>query len=100
MIFLILGFLVTVGLFIGLGFGFERYKDQYGYDKEKAVWKLRPRQAIALVGLLICLGGCLTKIPANHVGIVYSPFGGTKSETLSEGFRKKNPLDKIYKIST
>lgn len=100
MLFLILGILVTLGLFVGLGIGIEQYEDKYGYNKEKVVWKIRPRQVIALAGLLICLIGCFTKIPANHVGIVYSPFGGTKSETLSEGFKRKNPLDKIYKIST
>ena len=44
--------------------------------------------------------GFITKIPANHVGIVYSPFGGTKETTLSEGFARKSPLDKVYKIST
>ena len=96
MIFLILGILVTVGLFVGLGFGEEKIDNGY----PKIVWKLRPRQVFAVFGLVICLAGCFTKIPANHVGIVYSPFGGTKNETLSEGFRKKNPLDKIYKIST
>lgn len=92
MLFLILGLLVTVGLFIGLGFGEEQ--------PYKWTFKFRKRQMFAVFGLLICLGGCFTKIPANHVGIVYSPFGGTKSETLSEGFKPKNPLDKIYKIST
>ena len=54
----------------------------------------------ALLGLLICAVGFFTKIPANSVGIVYSPFGGTKTETLSEGFQVKSPLDKIYKITT
>lgn len=96
MIFLILGLLVTVGLFVGLGFGEEKIDNGY----PKLVWKIRPRQLFAILGLSICLIGCFTRIPANHVGIVYSPFGGTKNETLSEGFRKKNPLDKIYKIST
>lgn len=100
MIFLILGILVTVGLFVGLGFGEEEYTDKWEQTKYKLVWKVRPRQVFAVFGLVICLAGCFTKIPANHVGIVYSPFGGTKNETLSEGFRKKNPLDKIYKIST
>ena len=34
------------------------------------------------------------------MGIIYSPFGGTKEETLSEGFHGKNIFDKVYKIST
>lgn len=97
MLFLILGLLVTIGLFVGLGIGIEKPENSY---RETIVWKLRKRQMFAVLGLLICLCGCFTKIPANHVGIVYSPFGGTKSETLTEGFKGKNPLDKIYKIST
>ena len=81
MFWLILGILVTVGLFFSL--------------KEA-----NKNPLFCLVGLLICAIGFFTKIPANHVGIVYSPFGGTKTETLSEGFQTKSPLDKIYKIST
>lgn len=77
MIWLILGILVAVVLLI-----------------------VSEKKWVALFGLIICLGGCFAKVPANHVGIVYSPFGGTRSETLAEGFKTKNPLDKIYKIST
>ena len=88
MIWLIIGLLVTVVLVGCLG------ADDLGG------WKFRPRQLFALVGLLICLLGFYTKIPANNVGIVYSPFGGTKEQTLSEGYHSKNPLDKIYKITT
>ena len=103
MIWLILGIIVTAGLFIGLGFGEEQVQEEYyGSTRTKNVlkWKVRGRQALAAVGLLICLIGFITKIPANHVGIVYSPFGGTKESTLGEGFAMKNPLDKVYKIST
>lgn len=108
MIWLILGIIVTAGLFVGLGFGIEQIEHTYttynGTErtetKEEIKWKVRTRQLLAVVGLLICLIGCITKIPANHVGIVYSPFGGTKETTLDEGFAKKSPLDKVYKIST
>lgn len=100
MIWLILGLLVTSGLFGVLGLGEEEYKDNWDRMKVKIAWKIRKRQAFALLGLLICMLSLFTKVPANHVGIVYSPFGGTKTETLSEGFKTKSPLDKIYKIST
>lgn len=104
MLFVVLGILATVGLFVGLGFSEEviQETDRYGRQttNHKLNWKFRGRQFLALFALVICLFGFITKIPANHVGIVYSPFGGTKTETLSEGFKTKNPLDKIYKIST
>lgn len=92
MVFLVIGIIVTIGLFVGLGFG---ENEEYEW-----VWKLRPRQLFSILGLLICLFGCITKVPANSVGIVYSPFGGTQEQTLSEGFHTKNILDKVYKIST
>lgn len=89
MFWLIISIIVVLGLFSLLGCDF---------DEEK--WDLRPRQILCLFGLLLILPGCITKIPANSVGIVYSPFGGTKEETLSEGFHNKNIFDKVYKIST
>ena len=104
MIFLIVGLVVTLGLCVVLGFTeVEVEKTRWGNEKymdKETVWKFNKGQFLALFGLLICLGGCITKIPANSVGIVYSPFGGTKETTLSEGFAIKSPLDKVYKIST
>lgn len=99
MIWLILGIVVTAILFGVLGINIEKIDKGYSYYTD-VTWGLKRRQIFALFGLLICLFSLLTKIPANNVGIVYSPFGGTKSETLSEGFKIKNPLDKVYKIST
>ena len=96
MFWLILGIVVTIGLFIGLGVG--KGEDKHGRDIIE--WNYRKKQVFAAFGLIVCLFGFITKIPANSVGIVYSPFGGTKEETLDEGFHIKNPLDKVYDIST
>lgn len=104
MIWLIIGIILAVGAFVGLGFEVvkENTTDHLGWEHTNTnlVWKLRTRQLFGLLFLLICIFGFFTKIPANHVGIVYSPFGGTKKITLDEGLSKRNPLDKIYKIST
>ena len=103
MLFVILSLVVTAGLFIGLGY-YETLVEYSGYglkeSRQELRWKVQKKQFLAAFGLLIMLGACVTKIPANHVGIVYSPFGGTKEQTLSEGFKTKNILDKVYKIST
>lgn len=85
---LIASVIVTVILFVCLGYNMD------------AKWGFKVRQVLCLFGLLILLPGFITKIPANSVGIVYSPFGGTQEQTLSEGFHSKNIFDKIYKIST
>ena len=92
MVWLVISILVVLVAFIGLGF----------YENERCdiAWKLNGKQILSLVGLLLLLPGFITKIPANSVGIVYSPFGGTKEETLTEGFHTKNIFDKVYKFST
>ena len=102
MFWLILGLLVTVVLFALLGVTkvIIPAESPYGRNKEEDRWVLNKRQFLALIGLLICLFGFYTKIPDNSVGIVYSPFSGTKTEALSEGFHLKSPFDKVYKIST
>lgn len=105
MMWLIFSIIVMVGLFVALGMYAEEVegeKDWRGNVKTETVikWKLRIRHLLCLFGLLILLPGFITKIPANSVGIVYSPFGGTQEQTLSEGFHTKNIFDKVYKIST
>lgn len=59
-----------------------------------------PKKALALLSLLILIPAFIAKVPANSVGIKYSPFSGTSENTLNEGFHTKNPFEKIYKIST
>ena len=87
------GILVTIALFGALGL--------YPVDDYRTSWRLEPkRQVFALSGLLICLLGCITRVPANNVGVVYSSFSGTKEQTLSEGFHTKGVFDKVYDIST
>lgn len=68
--------------------------------KTETYWHANKAQLLCVLGLIFMIPGFFTKIPANSVGIVYSPFGGTKEETLQEGFKTKNVLDKVYKIST
>lgn len=64
------------------------------------VGKKKKNIAITLLPLLLCLLNFFTIIPANTVGVQYSPFRGIKEEILSEGIHVKGFFDKIYKIST
>lgn len=104
MFWFVISIIVTLaGLFVlGLSPVTTTVKDRWGDDKIKTTvkWKVQKRQLVALLGLLIMLIGCFGWIPANHVGIVYSPFGGTKDYTLGEGFYAKMPFDTVYKMST
>ena len=93
MFWFVFGIIATIALFGALGL--------YPVDDYRTSWRLEPkRQVFALSGLLICLLGCITRVPANNVGVVYSSFSGTKEQTLSEGFHAKGVFDKVYDIST
>ena len=104
MIWFVISIILTIVAFISLGLEEETvaYTDSWGREdtRQTTVFKLRKRQFCAIFFLLIMLIGCVGWIPANHVGIVYSPFGGTKDYTLSEGLYTKIPFDKVYKMST
>ena len=96
MIWFIISIILTIGVFVALGLEKESPDDYHVVLR----FKLRKRQLCALFCLLIMVFGCIGWLPANHVGIVYSPFGGTKDYTLNEGLYIKSPFDKVYKMST
>lgn len=101
MFLFIAGLVVTGALFFVLGLESVELVDNYGRKYNDVKWHLNlKKQVFALAGLLICLLGCVTRVPANNVGIVYSPFGGTREQTLNEGTHIKNVFDKVYDMST
>lgn len=91
MAIIIIAVILAIAVFVGLGFRVKDYE---------VSWKLGKRQALAVLPLLLILFTLVTVIPANTVGIVWSPFNGVQEETLAEGIQFKGPLDKVYKIST
>lgn len=98
MALLIVAIILTILVFVGLGI---RYTHGEGrYDDGSVSWKVSKRNLLAFLVLGILAFGFFTKIPANSVGIVYSPFDGTREQTLSEGFHGKNIFDQVYKMST
>lgn len=54
------------------------------------------------IGLMILMVMFLTKIKPGYVGVVYSPNGGIKEQTLKQGWHLVNPFYKIteYTIAT
>lgn len=90
MFLIILGIILSLILFVVLGVNIHTEE-----------WVLNKKQLIAPLGLLVILFGCFVTVPANNVGIKYNPFsGGTQEKTISEGIYMKNPLEKVYKLST
>lgn len=91
---IITGIIVTLILFVLL--------NTHEWDNGSGpTFQLCKRSIFCILGLLIILFGCFTNVTANKVGIVYNPFkGGIQDYTLSQGYKTKSPLTKVYKIST
>ncbi len=85
----IIGAIIAVTLFFVLG---------YTPTRE---WKPNGKQAFSIVGVVIMAFSFFALVPANNVGILYSPFsGGVQDEVYQEGFNVKGPFDQMYMVST
>lgn len=92
MTFIILSAIAVIVLFVVTGI--KRVGTNTG-------WKTNPRQWLSLLGLVIAIPAFFTMVPANSVGIIYSPFaGGVQQDVLTEGIQTKGPFDSIYVLST
>ena len=91
MVFVIGGLILTLVLFVLLGIR---------RDGTTISFKFSGKQVLALLGLAVVAFGCYTVVPANSVGIIYSPFTGVSEETLPEGIHAKSPFDTVYLLST
>ncbi len=98
MFWLIISIIAITALFIGFGLKKEPAESRFANDTY--YFKMNKCQISSVLGLVFLLPGLIAKVPANSVGITYSPFSGTSESTLSEGFHAKNIFDKVYNIST
>lgn len=60
---------------------------------KKTIWAIIPL-AFAIISIFVVI------IPANHVGIKYSPLTGVKTDILNPGLEIKAPFDKIVTYPT
>ncbi len=60
-------------------------------------FKVTKRCFLALLPLLIILGGCVSAIPAGHTGVL-TTFGRVEDKVLSEGVNFKLPYQSVIKI--
>lgn len=89
MAFLIFGILLTIVAFVGLGL--------YENERYDVRFKFRPRQALSLFCLLICLFGFIKTVPTGHTGVVTS-FGRVEDYTLEAGVHFQKPWAKVVKM--
>ena len=92
MIYVLLAVVVTVFLFIALGYNRNISPMQY---------RRNPKQYLALFGLFIVTLGMYVTVEANAVGIVFDPLrGGLQEASFDEGLHFKAPWVSVTKIST
>lgn len=75
------GIVAALVLFILLGFS-------------RSGWKLRPRQILSVLGLLVICGGMVATVPTGHTGIL-TTFGKVEDITLEAGVHIKSPFQKV-----
>ena len=92
MTFIILSVIVVIVIFVAAGV--KRVNGNTG-------WKANSKQWLSLLGLIIMIPSFFTIVPANNVGVIYSPFsGGVQEDVLGEGIKTKGPFDTVYTLST
>lgn len=85
MLIFILGIILTIAAFIGLGFS-------------SGLWKINLKQLLAIVPLIIfTLISCASQVPTGYTGIL-TTFGRVENVTLDAGFNFKAPWQKVVKM--
>lgn len=86
MFLFVLGIIVVVGCFFGLGFVKE-----YGTTVK---WKMNKKQFISIVGLVFVVMGTVKTVPTGHTGIV-TTFGKVEDTTLEAGLHFLAPWQEV-----
>lgn len=86
MFLFVIGILVSIGAFIGLGFW---------NDEED--WKINAHQWLSILAFLICLLGCIKTVPTGSTGIV-TTFGRIENISLDAGIHFMSPWKKVINM--
>ncbi len=95
---LFLGLIVSVGLFVALGFQGKSIVNERGQTVIKRVWRTRPVQLLALVVLLAAVMlSSVTVVPTGYTGIL-TTFGRVEERTISAGAHLILPWQEVVKM--
>lgn len=87
MIIFMFGIVLTIVLFIAMGF----------VRGEGMSWRVNKKQLLALVGVLVIVFSCYVSIPAGHTGVV-TTCGSVENYTLEAGMHFKLPWQEVIKM--
>ncbi len=94
--FIVLAGIVTLGLFLALGFSSVKIS-QNGRVKTQLSWKANKKQLLSLFGLLLAVGACISSVPTGHTGIV-TTFGKVEEYTFEAGVHFKLPWQEVVRM--
>lgn len=60
-------------------------------------WKINKKSFLAILPLILILGGCVATIPAGHTGVLVT-FGRVEDKVLSEGVNFKLPYQQVIRM--
>ncbi len=87
MVLFSVGLLLTLGLFVGLGF----------VRGTRATWKLNAKQLLSVLGVAVIALSCYVSVPTGHTGVV-TTFGSVEDYTLEAGMHFKLPWQEVIKM--
>lgn len=90
MLMLIVGILLSIGLFIETGLKINE-------EDDGLYWKPNKKQFISLIGILVCFFGCIKTVPTGSTGII-TTFGKVENTTLDAGMHFMQPWKKVVNI--
>ncbi len=87
MVWFTTGIIITVALFIALGFT----------SQNGLAWRLNKKQLLSILGVLILAISCYVSVPTGHTGVV-TTFGRVEDYTLEAGVHFKLPWQEVIKM--
>lgn len=98
MVLFTVGILAIIIIYIIAGFTKDNKAEVIGGPKGSNLrWKKNPKQALALVGLILIATSCFVQVPTGHTGIV-TTFGKVQDYTYEAGLHFKAPWNEIIKL--
>ncbi len=87
MVLFSVGLLLTLGLFVGLGF----------VRGTRVTWKLNAKQLLSVLGVAVIALSCYVSVPTGHTGVI-TTFGSVEDYTLEAGMHFKLPWQEVIKM--
>jgi regulator of protease activity HflC (stomatin/prohibitin superfamily) len=101
MTWIFFAFAGAVAVLVATGFTQVRKEvtDRSGHAsiRTERQWKLGKKSFLALLPLLLILGGCIAAVPAGHTGVLVT-FGKVESKVLAEGINFKLLYQQVINI--